>query len=138
MLNAREKGVSSVASFLVVLYAHKTLRSSFTHFSLAFSSLLLNPCRCPILSGLLCLFLILGLGPICDEFRTWASNFVCFYFIESLSRLVLVILFRVYFVSSYLSLNVILCSFCIMSYFSYLFTLIVIYYLIMCCNYLCF
>ena len=60
-------------------------------------------CRRPILSGLLCLFSFLGLGPICDEFRVWASNFVLFflfiYFIESLSHVVLY-LSRVY--SSYL------------------------------------
>ena len=31
---------------------------------------------------------ILGLGPICDEFRIWASNLVHFYFIESSSHLV--------------------------------------------------
>ena len=41
------------------------------------------PCRRPILSGLLCLFSFLGLKPICDEFRIWASNLVRFYFIES-------------------------------------------------------
>ena len=36
---------------------------------------------------------ILGLGPICDEFRIWASNLVRFYFTESLSRFGLVIYF---------------------------------------------
>ena len=33
-------------------------------------------CRRPILSGLLCLFSFLGVGPICDEFRIWASNLI--------------------------------------------------------------
>ena len=51
---------------------------------------------------------ILGLESVCDEFRIWVSNLVRFYlFIESLSRLVLVIYFV--FVSHlivYLSLNV--------------------------------
>ena len=37
-------------------------------------------CRRPILSGLLCLFLFLGLGPMCDECRIWASNLVRFVF----------------------------------------------------------
>ena len=36
---------------------------------------------------------ILGFGPICDEFRIWASNFVSFYFIESSSRFVLAVYF---------------------------------------------
>ena len=36
---------------------------------------------------------ILGLGPIYDEFRIWASNLVRFYFIESLSRFELVTYF---------------------------------------------
>ena len=49
-------------------------------------------CRRPILSGLLCLFSILGLRPICDEFRIWASNLVRFY-LSSLSHLVSVIYF---------------------------------------------
>ena len=40
-------------------------------------------CRRPILSGLLCLFLFLGLGPMCDEFRTWASNLVIFLYLSS-------------------------------------------------------
>ena len=53
-------------------------------------------CRRQILSGLLCLFSI------------WASNLVHFYFIESLSHLVLVILFRICFASiCYLSLKVV-------------------------------
>ena len=33
---------------------------------------------------------ILGLEPICDEFRIWTLNLVRFYFIESLSHFVLV------------------------------------------------
>ena len=36
---------------------------------------------------------ILGLGPICDEFRIWTSNLVCFYFVKSSSHYVLVICF---------------------------------------------
>ena len=64
-------------------------------------------CKCLILSGLLCLFSFLGLGPICDEFRIWASNLVRFYFIKSLSRFCISYLFRVYFVfNCYLPLNV--------------------------------
>ena len=69
-------------------------------------------CRGQIFSGLLCLFSFLGLGPICDEVRIWASNLIHFYlFIESLSRFCISCLSRVYFVSSYLSLNVKLCHF---------------------------
>ena len=41
---------------------------------------------------------ILGLGPICDEIRTWASNLVRFYFIESLSRFCISCVLCVYFV----------------------------------------
>ena len=68
-------------------------------------------CRRLILSALLCLFSFLGLGPMCDEFRTWASNLVflscLFYFLESWSRFVLICLFRVYSVfNRYLSLKV--------------------------------
>ena len=43
---------------------------------------------------------ILGLGPICDEFRIWASNLVLL-FIESLCRFCISYLFRVYFVSNH-------------------------------------
>ena len=50
-------------------------------------------CRRSILSGLLCLFSFLGVGPICNEFRIWASNLVLsllfINFIESLSHFVL-------------------------------------------------
>ena len=57
---------------------------------------------------------VLGLGPICDEFRIWASNLVIFFlflFIESLSHLVLVILFRICFASNcYLSSKVMFVS----------------------------
>ena len=50
----------------------------------------------------------LGLGPICDEFRIWALNLVCLYFIESLSRFGTNCLFCVYFVfNCHLSLNVV-------------------------------
>ena len=66
-------------------------------------------CRRLILSGLLCLFLFLGLGPICDKFRIWASNLViCFIYLSNLwVILVLVILFRICFTSiCYLSLRV--------------------------------
>ena len=56
-------------------------------------------CRRPILSGLLCLF------------SFWASNLVCFYFIEYLSHFCISYLCCVYFVFIYyLSLNVL--SFC--------------------------
>ena len=79
---------------------------------------------------------ILGLGPVYDEYRDWASNLVFFflfiYFIESLSRFCISYLFCVYFVfNCYLSLNAMLCSFHIMSCFSYLFTSNVA---IMCCH----
>ena len=56
---------------------------------------------------------ILGIGPIYGEFRIWVSNlfFSFILFIESLSHLVLVVLFYVYFAfNCYLSLNVILLS----------------------------
>ena len=55
-----------------------------------------------------CIF-ILGLGPICDKFRIWASNLViCFFYLSSLwVILVLVILFRICFTfRCHLSLNV--------------------------------
>ena len=77
-------------------------------------------CRRLILSGLLCLFLFWALGPFMASFefgpRTLSFSFILF--IESLSHLVLVVLFYVYFAfNCYLSLNVILCSFRIMSCF---------------------
>ena len=77
-------------------------------------------CRRLILSGLLCLFSFLGLGPICDGFWVWVSNLVIFFsfvhFIESLSRFCISYLFCVYFISNcYLSLNVMLCLFRIVS-----------------------
>ena len=65
-----------------------------------------DSCRRPILSGLLCVF---SFGP-----RTLSFSFCLFiYFIRVfLSRLVLVILFRVYFVfNCYWSLNVMSCCF---------------------------
>ena len=73
-----------------------------------------SSCRRPILSGLLCLFSFLGLMPICDEFRIWASNLVRFYFIEFLSRYCFSYLFRVY--SSYLFVICVQMSFYVVSY----------------------
>ena len=56
-------------------------------------------CRHLILSGLLCLFLFWALGPFMASFefgpRTLSFSFILF--IESLSHLVLVVLFYVYF-----------------------------------------
>ena len=84
-------------------------------------------CRHLILFGLFCLFSFLGLGPICDKFRIWASNLVRFYFIESSSRFCINCLFGVYFVfNRHLSLNVMLCRFVSSHVFSYLFTLNVV------------
>ena len=69
------------------------------------SSLPEGVCRRLILSGLLCLFSFWALGPF-DKFRIWASNLIRFYFIESFSRVDLVI----YFVFiSYSSCLVIIC-----------------------------
>ena len=88
-------------------------------------------CRRLILSGLLCLFLFWALGPFMASFefgpRTLSFSFVLF--IESLSHLVLVVLFYVYFAfNCYLLLNVILCSFRIMSCF-YIYSCQVSFYL---------
>ena len=69
------------------------------------------PCRRPILSRLLCFFSYLGLGPVCDEFRIWASNLFHFYFIESLSRFCVLLFIPCLFLVSfcYLCSSVILC-----------------------------
>ena len=64
-----------------------------------------------------------GLGSICDEFRTWASNLVLLFCLlilfESFESLCVSYLFCVYFVfNCYLSLNVmfVFVSFYVMSY----------------------
>ena len=87
-------------------------------------------CRRPILSGLLCLFFILGLGPVYDEFRIWASNLVRFYFIESLSRFELVIYFVL--ISYYLSVNVMFVFVPYRVLFLYIFTLKVVLFMWLC------
>ena len=91
-------------------------------------------CRRLILSGLLCFFLFLGRGPICDEFRSWALNLVIFfvYFIESLSYFVLVFYFVFYFVSNYCLSLISFVSFRIVSCLLYLFTSNVILFVLLC------
>ena len=87
---------------------------------------LYNRCRRQILSGLLCLFSFLGLGPIYNEVQTWASNLVRF-----LIYRVLVILFRICFVfNCCLSLNVMFVSFRIVPCFSFVSNIVYLFYFV--------